>query len=284
MSEVKGSHCSCPFGVAKIQTLVVDIGWSRSSLMMVGYVVNGECLEHSTTMRRLTKANKDWPRKRSSDEEKAGIKSFRCQLLWILSLNKCPTIWCKRAPNSGTFRLPTWIALWSYFQTCGAFFVTPPPPRDHQYGINEAPDLQGQPGALCDPGTDPMGGLPHLPPAFQQGWILGNAGAIIQAQPCTGDTFSENDINNPACCWVRNEPTAGREAQALLVNYQHKVRKWYTSQARGTVRRDCMQMPFMHSCHSISVKWITLKAREKHLSNSSSPKPICLAVTVAFGD
>lgn len=91
-------------------------------------------------------------------------------------------------------------------------FSVPPltlqPPRDHQYGISEAPDLQGLPGALCDPGTDPMGGLPHLPPSFQQGWMVGNAGAIIQAQPCTGDMFSENDINNPACCWVRNEPAA----------------------------------------------------------------------------
>lgn len=32
---------------------------------------------------------------------------------------------------------------------------------------------------------------------------MGNVGAIIQAQPCTGDTFAENDINNPAWCWVR---------------------------------------------------------------------------------
>lgn len=86
-----------------------------------------------------------------------------------------------------------------------------------------------------------------------------------------------------------------REVQAMLVNYQQKI--WVllsdcdTGKGKKKKVRDrpwqlVCKWWLQPSCHSRTVKWITLKVRESlaHLSNSSSPKPICLPVTVALGD
>lgn len=57
--------------------------------------------------------------------------------------------------------------------------------------------------------------------------------------------------------------------------------------ARGLFLTALCKCSLQPSCHSRSAKWITLKVREKclvRLSNSSSPKPICLPVTAALGD
>lgn len=118
------------------------------------------------------------------------------------------------------------------------------------------------------------------------------------ACPHTESRFLINDILTTQCvAWWESKMFAKREVRAMLVNHPQKVQECYFQLATlgGKKRRrseglflttlcKCLLQP---SCHSRSAKWITLKVREKclaRLSNSSSPKPICLPVTVVLGD
>lgn len=125
----------------------------------------------------------------------------------------------------------------------------------------------------ADPCTNPVGGLLVSLLSFRRGGTVGNVGAISHAQETRflRMTLATLHVAGEKRSLKRSASLAGKvSAQSKKVLY---FQAWY---AWGTVLRGYMQMPFMQSCHSTSVKWITLKAREKfllHLSNSSSPKP-----------
>lgn len=108
-------------------------------------------------------------------------------------------------------------------------------------------------------------------------------------------TNSFNDILTTYVARRESKFITKREVQAMLVNHQQKVQKCYfqlvtqgkTKGSEGLFLMNLCKCSLQPYCHSRSAKWITLKVREKclvRLSNSSSPKPICLPVTVALGD
>lgn len=178
-------------------------------------------------------------------------------------------------------------------------------------------DCQGQPN--LDPRTNPMGGLPpSLPLAlFQGGWNMCNmvggwwrwghqshATMHVQMHPDsiahvfihTTFFFGQWHIYNPTCCEVRKQIHSEKRSSGTTHKSSAKKYKratfccWHrekNKRRKGLFLRTLCKCTLQPSCHSRSAKWIILKVREKclvPLSNCSSPKPICLPVTVALGD